>query len=182
MFLTIRKTLRTVKYLPVREAIGMQILVSDSRTAASEVTKFLHSQFAGLVSARVDESGAATLIKYGILDLSFTLSDVIETRRLTLSDLRELGLYPPKEERVDEKNDFFQLEEVYEHICEEAEENENVLKALFFLTSDALRPSAGISGEKSSVASLNDFPQILTVIDSCITNAESIWLLKHFYM
>lgn len=180
MFKRIRKTLRTVRYLTLSHVIGKQILISSVENAASEVATNLQNEFSWLSSSRMIETAELTLPKYGLLDLTFNLTDQHKTNSLRVEDLKTLGAFPPKSDRLSTTDGYFLLPEFHEQICEEAE-NGN-LHALFFLTSDTTDLIADEGKEPNVFAFGLSFPQIVTVKDACITNAESIWTLKHFYL
>ncbi|CAN5403977.1 hypothetical protein BH11CYA1_BH11CYA1_04760 [soil metagenome] len=181
MFKRIRKTLRSVRYSTLSNVIGKQVLISSAANASSEVTKILQNEFRWLDPTRLTEMAEVTLPKYGLLDLSFSLVDQHETNPLTVKDLKNLGGFPSKNDRSQTKGDYSLLPEFHEQICEEAEMNS--LNALFFLTSDAMSDEPYVSGGSPDVLAFTlRYPQIVTVKDACITNAESIWTLKYFYM
>lgn len=151
----------------------------------SDIQAVLDQSFPGSTFRGPEEPyRTGALAKYGLLDLRYNAPpDLAATEHHHgLSLLKELGF-------VEHPGDFaweaLKADDMFGFVTDlldEFDKNETILKV--FLEERPKRPFPPPPEwerwvrERSSMP----FPKTMEIVDACITNAESVWLSKHFYM
>jgi hypothetical protein len=202
MDILLRKVARELRYRPLPGLIGTTVTIASAETAPETVTLALAKPFSHPIRFRGPQEPWMTrsLAKYRLLDLTFAVDGLRwePSDCPGISTLKEFGfaLHPdnlPEDQREYLKNDKDPtcLGELAGDI-----DQGQVLLRLFLEESprrDALehvkelmRAGKGhlfFGGVNDLRAALADFfPHQMAVSDACLTNAESIWFHKHFYL
>jgi hypothetical protein len=142
--------------------------------------------------------------KYGMLDISLAAAknQLVPSDKITRELLYELGLSYRPEDRALHSDPSARLYELdlLEAIVRDIQADACILK--LFMTFEPLehawnrflkyiRPPAGTGQDDEFEIDYHDtmildverrFPLIFTVADPCLTNCDSVWFEKHFYM
>jgi hypothetical protein len=186
-FSAIKTVLRELKYLELTNVIGSKILIHSLATVEKEVQTVLQANtilFVGLL--QTDEgTNQGSLKKYRLLDLVFDATSLLpETRSIDARFLKNTGYLPDTEDLKDGPimpgcDDASLLEVLIDDI------NKKVWVVKMFLEDDELKNAI----EQHRVAELSktfDVSSYLSrefsVRDACLTNCETVWLFKHFYL
>lgn len=192
----LRAVIRTLRYETLSGAIGRDMTLTSTDSAPQEIVEALAAVIPeGLTYFGPDaESRTAAVGKYGLLDLSYTVDveqlewesrggrGLLEERRYVLNatDLQELDA-----ERTAEDEEFdreFYVDSL-ERVVEDARKNKNFVK-LFLRSSEAegrLERKRSLRFVKEGLPS-DWWPLEFQVTDACVTNADSAWFFKHFYL
>ena len=186
-------SLRKIRYRPLSDLTGRRVIIrslADIRRALSQSLPSLIS--AGRFKLQDDQSFFAGVIaKYKILDLTFVGDATLLTfaDRITSENLCHLGLsnkLSDKSERDDWGLSFMEAitEEIRQDVCflrvfMDCESSDiGMLRKEFFGRSGS--PEKLLNAMIGQI--LQRFPMTFTISDACLTNCESIWLQKHFYL
>lgn len=173
----IRQILATLKYREIPALIGRTVRITSVETAPEEVLAGCRDALP--VSARFGKPGVSeregTLATYGILDLTYRI-DPIELRDIEPGGpalARDLGLFGDLEDMLENEGGWESL--LWEEIAEGNAYARLFLRAWEELTSEERenRRKYGVSADFSR--------QTYRVLDACLTNADLVWLNKHFY-
>jgi hypothetical protein len=129
------------------------------------------------------------LAKYGLLDLSYDVSPNMAAQNACpgLSMLKELGIVSHSD-AWKELKDADPMAFLPEYLLE-FDKHETILK--LFLEEQPRRPFPSTKEGETLVAWLEQpnlipfpipFPRTMEITDACITNSDSVWLNKHFYI
>ncbi len=167
--------------------MGSKILIQSLPSIEKDVQTTLQAssiQFlGGLLTA--EETNYGSLKKYRLLDLSFdTISPLPEAHSIDARFLKNVGYLPDAEDIKDgpilpECDDAGLLEELIDDI------NKKVWLVKVFLRDDELETAI----EQHRVSDLLEtfdlesyFPREFSVTDACLTNCDTVWLFKHFWL
>jgi len=185
------KTLgRALRYEPMPELLGIEVAVSGPETAAQDVARAIEERLDFEVELEGPPlrflTGAA--IKYGLLDLDYRVRDLAaeSVRFGGVPVLRELGFAggcdAPDEpwEEGEEGCDLAGDGSVLQMLVEEVSEGRVFLRVLLkepSSTQDVDRLRWLVKGPPEDF-----WPRTFRVDDACLTNAPSVWFLKHLYL
>ena len=185
-FSLIRRAARGIKYATIVEFLNREITFSDRLNIVSESTSFVQelfplSSFIGSEQNVLD----GQIAKYGILDLEFSAEQsLLHNCQSGVPILRALGFggnnLGDEEFELDD-DDLFSPMSGIEMVLDDINESCAYLKLFlrskvdppFDMRERFLRPEN---------PALLQFPMTFTISDACLTNVESAWIMKHFYL
>jgi hypothetical protein len=163
------------------ELIGLKVTLSSRDAMLAEIQFMLDKVVPGCrFRGPKMPTPYGTLLKYGLLDLNYdATSDMAAARsHRGLSLLKEMRFVSQAAEHnstaFDE--DAFSF---WTDLLNDFEENQIILK--LFLEENSAGPSLERL-QRFRQPSLMQFPISMEITDACLTNLESLWLLKHFYL
>ena len=180
----VRQVARCLRYQMIDRLIGRTLIVRSLDTMLADVQAIVNEFCQGTVFNGPEQSfREGALAKYGILDLRY---DVPASMAATqpwhaLSLLKELGLVQHFDNGTTRPFDEKGERDYFIDLLAELNENRTILK--LFLKE--------CRGEPVTLAQRNQwmnqptsipFPKTMKLVDACITNLNSVWLNKHFYM
>lgn len=169
----IEESLSLIRYEELKEVIGKNITVSSTKMCKDEIFQSLQNELDWLPLDNSMISPVLSLLKYEIADVSLAITADTYCGRITAESLAQQACLPVEDLLTD-------VDEYYlDTITKESRIGK--LYALFLLRSRGCFTSENIS-YVDSVEFRNSFPRDLTVEDACITNAESLWLVKYLYL
>jgi hypothetical protein len=182
----VRRVARGLRYRPLSHLLGRVVAVSDLDRIEDAIRLSLGTdlpdgcRLAG-PEPRFREGAVA---KYGILDLRFTApGDILAGDVLTgVPLLRELG-YLPEEQVGPQHRDCDDPTWCLEMLQEDLDEGQTWLR--LFLEGGRPGEGAWIKGPGGHVSLRvpeGYLPRAFRVTDACVTNANGVWLWKHFYL
>lgn len=177
---------RGLRYHSLPELPGQTLRISSVEAAPAEIL----SAFSAKLPAGCDhptpgpEQHALTLAKYDLLDLTFEVAGEIPAGDAEngMRLLRSLGFIPAQEFRKAYASYAALLElDAEDPTCladldEDLQQGRSLLRLL--LRTD--RPA--YEGRTRLELPAGYFPCAFIVIDACLTNAQIVWLWKHFYL
>jgi hypothetical protein len=160
----LRTIARQLRYRPLPELIGAKVTIDSAASAADTVSAVLATscpwplRFIRPQAPWITES----LTKYRLLDLTYALEDIQwqSSDAPGASILQQLGFVV---QDLAQEDDATSLELLAENIDQEG-------PVLRLIIEERARPGGA------------EFPYYMEVSDACLTNADSIWLHKHFYL
>jgi hypothetical protein len=172
----VRTVARGLRYRTLDALIDLEVMVAALATVEDAVRQALRPHFPEhcFLDKPVGEGAVA---KYGLLDLLFNAPEHLlgNDFRSGIALLRDLGFLPGRAE-VRRDEDLQLGLECLEMLQEDLALGRTYLR--LFLESD--RPQ----GAPVFPLGIPDgyLPRPFRVVDACVTNAHSVWLLKHFYL
>lgn len=182
VFKLFRQTHRQLLYRELNEVLGEIIEISSPSLAAAEVKERMHEKLPWLKGLVQNDISRAQLMKYGMLDITMRLTDCPEIPQATRNQFRSLGFLPSIYDRLEETKDMGGamspfLEEVLDDTAR------GIMYARFYLIgSDSDYTNIDTKNKFSQMKFRESFPRRMTVVDACLSNAESVWCLKHLYL
>ena len=189
----IKKLARELKYLPLSELFGRQVMIHHVETVEDDIRRALGSivpQGCQLLTEPYLLKGM--LAKYDFLDLTFRVpAYLLESQYESgISLLKALYfIRDPSEPEDEEDLDQESLSEVFgdDPTClgELAEDvSKNITVCRMKLNSTHSREWDDTWRRNAVTASLplSYFPQLFVIKDACITNAQFVWFHKYFYL
>lgn len=197
----LRRVSRQLKYRALPVLIGRRVVVSITVSATSEVHDQLRDSLPVGIQFKGPESKyiKASLAKYGILDLTFTVERVVWESRdgPGMPLLEDFGFVFRDQEPSEALSPFDKDPTCLEQLQQDINEQQTVLK-LFFEEQPKRDMQAYIahlleSGKAKILFNgrgfddldqllVDYFPKTFEVADACLTNADFVWFHKHFYM
>jgi hypothetical protein len=176
----VRDVARALRYRPLDHLVGRSVEVHDLDEIEENVHLALGPDLpegCRLVGPELHFREGA-VAKYGILDLRFSAPGELLTEgdvRTGVALLRELGFLPGGETGPQQRvcDDPLCLEMIQEELAKG-----QVYLQLFL---EGGRPSAGLPYFPLRVPD-GYLPRAFRIADACVTNAELVWLWKHFYL
>jgi hypothetical protein len=195
----LRPVIRELRYRPVTELIGERIQISGLDAVVGGMLLHLASKVPWPLRFKGPGPEEMTIcaVKYGILDLTFAIDGLVvwcEGDAPGLPLLKEFGFVQPREpgqgKGTFECNDLTCITELYNDI-----QKREALLRVFLWNGDDDHTKKLIQrfGMKELMKDFMEaetlekylhvcFPGEFTITDSCLTNAEFIWIHKHFYL
>lgn len=188
---SLRRIRRELRYECRDELIGAEIVVTNTNSVAADVSRVLQRSIPNI--GELIEGSFQD--KYTFLDLTFLLDpQPTESLRAKLRILQEFGYLPMTKDEglealpagADPMNNgaLFLLEE-------DLDLSRVVLRLYLEPTESARRIHGNsrltpreqqLEAQKVLPVKERKFPIRFRVVDAALTNAESIWLFKHFYL
>ena len=178
----LRRLRQILSYQALDSIVGKIVAVRSGETAPSDVIRGLNGHlpvkegFIRNVSSCVE----GPIAKYGILDLTFEVTEPgFALQRSGLQVFRDLGLV----EKNSSAEDF--VPDLLNQLAEEAEKGTPLLKIFLHAKQDLFYSDSSPEAlERRAAEGLprEFWPHLFKVEDACLTNIDSIWLIKHFYM
>lgn len=181
----VRQVARRLRYRTVGELIGRVVALRSFDTMLPDIQAVLDESLPSPAFRGPEESyRIGALAKYGLLDLCYDVpSDIATTEHHHgLSLLKELGFVEHPGDSAWEASKADGMFGFVTDLLDEFGRNETILKV--FLEERPRRSSAPPAEwerwfrEPSSMP----FPKTMEIVDACITNSDSVWLNKHFYV
>ena len=181
----IRQVARRLRYQPLDELVGRTITFHSLPTMLADIQAILDESFPGCVFGGPEEpyrNGA--LAKYGLLDLHYHAPShmaAIEPYS-GLSLLKELGFVERPGDSDWETSEADNMFSFVADLLDDFDRNETIVK--LFLEERPHRTSPPPAEWKTWLREPSNmpFPRTMEIVDACITNSNSVWLNKHFYM
>lgn len=180
----IKRLARGLRYLPLSEFVGRQVMIQSVDTVADDIRCELSGIFPEecnlLTEAGIVEGMMA---KYNFLDLTFSAPPyLLESKYQSgISLLKDLG-FIRKPSEVEEDDDFGGFNEgfilnILRDITKDISTNKTVLR--LFLTTEP-PPKEEINWEIDLPQEY--LPRLFVIKDACIANACSVWFHQYFYL
>jgi len=180
----LRKINQGLKYSPIEEYIGLEVAIdisNNGKVIADEIKKLIEENLNLKVKSIRSNNIAATIAKYGMIDVNFEIEDEIASYKINgIQILRENAWV---DEEGEDELGF--LEDMISEIAEgktylKIYANSINQKGKWFREKTYLTKQM-IKGEKLK-PNPEDRIQVFRIDDMCYTNYSGIWLWKHFYM
>ena len=158
--------------------IGKRVRVVSAESAHGDVIAGLAEHLARSVTTRKPPLHylVGAIAKYGILDLTYgTTSPSEQIPRPGIGILRQMSLRDDASAGQETLGDELFLEDM----VRECEGPQLYLKLFMHVDPS---PSAPRASALSHRLPPDFWPATFVVDDACLTNARSIWLMKHFYL
>lgn len=183
----IKRLARELRYLPLSEFVGRNVRIRSIQTVADDVRDVLSlivpEECQLLTDAKLIEG---TLAKYGFLDLTFSApSCLLESQYQSgISLLKDLRYIREPSEVEEEDYDFYELLGEDPTFLTQLTEDLATNKVFIRLF---LRGAPAYEDVRESLRGIpalppQYLPRLFAIADVCVTNAESVWFHKHFYM
>lgn len=182
IFKLFRQTHRQLLYRELDEVFGEVIEISSPSLAAAEVKERMHEKLPWLKGLVQNDNSRAQLMKYSMLDITMRLTDCPALPQATRNQFRSLGFLPSIYDRLEEAKDMGGamspfLEEVLDDTAR------GIMYARFYLIgSDKDYTNIDTKNSFNQIKFRESFPRRMAVVDACLANAESVWVLKHLYL
>lgn len=174
----LRRLDRSLVYTSLDQVVGKRARVASAESALDDVIAALAEHLPITVTTNGPDlrhlEGA--IAKYGLLDLTYGIaSTTLPIDRPGISLLRGVGLVEGSEPDPD---GLFSADDFLNEMVLEAEGPDLYLK--LFLQTEIETPAEMMRFSGSLPAGF--WPATFIVNDACLTNARSIWLMKHLYL
>jgi hypothetical protein len=176
---------RGLRYLPLPEFVGQQVMIQSVDTVADDIRCALSGIFPEECNL-LTEAGIleGMMAKYNFLDLTFSAPPyLLESQYQSgISLLKDLG-FIRKPSEVEEYDDDFEgfnegfIMNILTDIAKDISKNITVLR--LFLTTDP-PPQEEINWEIDLPPEY--LPRLFIIKDACIANAGSVWFHQYFYL
>ena len=180
----IRQVARRLRYRTMDQLVGRTITLHSLRTVLADMQLRVDEFCPGSIFKGPDQPfREGALAKYGLMDLSYDAPSEMaaaEPHR-GLSLLKELGLVEHFDDAVTRPFDKDGERQYFAGLLDELDRNQTILR--LFLKEH--RESVVTPAERQQwldQPSSMQFPKTMEIVDACITNLDSVWLTKHFYM
>jgi hypothetical protein len=181
----IRQVARRLRYRTLGPLIGQNIILQSLDGILADVQAVIDSIYPGCRFRRPEERlRKGALAKYGLLDLEYDappeMADQNPSRGLLW--LKELGFVGHSRDThfggIDEDEMFAFVTGLFSDF----DKNQTILKLFMEERPKRSFPPPADWTKQLAEPSLMPFPKTMVVIDACVTNSGSVWLIKHFYM
>jgi hypothetical protein len=186
-FTAIKTVVRELKYLELSNVIGSKILIQSFPSVEKDVQTALQARsihfLRGLLTAEGTNYGS--LKKYRLLDLSFdTVCPLPEADSIDAHFLKNVGYLSDTEDLKDGPilpgcDDAGLLEELIDAI------NRKAWMVKVFLEDrehETAIEQHRVPGPAETFDLESYFPREFSVKDACLTNCDTVWLFKHFWL
>jgi hypothetical protein len=179
----IRWVARNLQYHPVTELIDQPLTLSSLDRIVNDSQELIRRFFPGGTYRGPEEKyRVGVLAKYGLLDLTFAVpeADFPPKDVPGCTPLRSLGFVGTRKSSANPEDPnelLIWLEQMEEEI-----KNDGAIVKLMLVETKHLAPERETWRKWVREPGLMPFPKDFRVLDACLTNSDSVWINKHFYL
>lgn len=174
----IKHIVRRLRYQELGALIGKQIVINSLDSVEADVREALRIEYP-FIGALNSQSFAFGFRKYGMLDLTFAVGESCPQVRLQeIRFLKQMGFLSDPAKNPFPDAGVGILEELADQVSEGA------IQFRLFLKHRDYQPwyKECTLDELLKIDLTQHFPHHFEIVDACLTNADMIWLNKHFYL
>lgn len=176
-----RKTKRELRYRQLDEVFGEKVEITSPATAAAELKEFLEKKLPWLKGQVQNDLSRQQLMKYGMMDLTIKLTNKPECPPASLVDFRSLGFMEAEQIKVEGGGGLRSfVSPILEEVLEDTTRDIYFVRAYLVGSADY-----GAIPSRTKIDEMQfreSFPRTLTINDACLTNSDSVWVVKHFWI
>ena len=185
-FISILRAAKGIRYSTVQGLLGREVAFNDRLAIVTESLSLVNEFFPSTTYVGPEQKYIdGQIAKYGILDLTFSADrSLLHDCASGVPILRELGLVGNDdfyEDRNFDNNDLIEPMSGVRIVLDDLEKSQAYVK-LYFKAS--VRPSSDVRDRMQRIFNPESlqFPMTFDIIDACITNVSSAWIMKYFYL
>jgi hypothetical protein len=182
------RLVRGLRYEPLHDLIGKEVTVHSPTVVFDRITALAEEQCDFALElpddgSQMNDRLLATIGKYGLIDFACLCDATVDAARTENGQLlRDFGFAPRPGEDEDPSPCGDDGNDCLEQLEEEVSHDRAWLKLFFRAPDIPFDLDLETRWRRMSDPTTLPLPLDFRVVDACVTNAPSIWLLRHLYL